>query len=64
MLPVLAPNTKERFDTEYTHVLGLAVPLPASLTLVADYQATVSRSNLNAFTFTRRVLSVILIWSY
>ena len=64
LLPVSAPNTKERFDTEYTHVLGLTVPLPHNLSLAADYQVSVNRSNLDAFRFHRKVVSVILTWTY
>ncbi len=64
LLPVLAPRTKARFDTEYTHILGASLPLPNHLTLAAEYQHTVSRSNLAVFTFNRNVFSLSLIWSY
>jgi hypothetical protein len=38
--------------------------LPGNLALAADYQATVARSNLDVFTFVRKVLSVVVIWRY
>lgn len=63
-VPVGAPRTKERYDKEWTHVLGFTLPLPNNLSLAADYQATMSRSNLDVFTFTRKVLNVFMTWSY
>ena len=64
LLPVLAPNSVRRFDTEYTHVVGLAVPLPYDLTLTLTYQASMARSNIDAFTYNRNVVSVILGWTH
>ncbi|MBI4607937.1 MAG: tetratricopeptide repeat protein [Candidatus Rokubacteria bacterium] len=64
LLPVASPNTKERFDTESTHMVGLTLPLPYDLTLAAEYQRIVSRSNLAVFSFDRNVVSLSLIWSY
>jgi len=63
-LPVGATQTKERLDKEWTHVVGFTLPLPNNLNFVADYQGTLARSNLDAFTFSRRVLSLYFVWSY
>lgn len=79
ILPVANPRIKKRSDDEFTHVVGFSLPLPYSLTvpdvergeprktglsLAVDYQAASNRSNLDAFTFNRKVLSVFLIWAY
>jgi tetratricopeptide (TPR) repeat protein len=64
VLPVLAPDTVRRDDREYNHIVGLAIPLPQSLTLLLEYQATVARSNLDVFTFDRNFVSLSLVWSY
>lgn len=63
-LPPDAPNTKERSDTEYTHVVALTVPLPWNFSLVTQYQLTDARSNLDLFTFKRNVVFLFLIWTY
>jgi len=71
ILPVTAPGTTERFDTEFTHVVGVSLPLPnpvplagSSLSLEANYQRTDARSNLDVFDFTRNFVSLSLVWAY
>lgn len=64
VLPSGAPNSKERYDTEYTHVLGFTYPLPYNFTLAVDYQRIDAHSNLDIFAFRRNVFSAILIWTY
>lgn len=73
ILPFVEPATRERSDTEYNHVLGFVLPLSnplaktvpdSRLSLAVDYQITVSRSNVNVFSFDRNVLSVFMTWSY
>lgn len=63
-LPVDAPNTRRRFDTEYTHVMRVTVPLPRDLGLVFHYQASRAHSNLELFSYSRNVLFVFLVWTY
>lgn len=62
LLPSNNPGTRERADTEQTHVFKVEQPLPHSLTLSAEYQRTVSRSNLPIFSFTRNFFALILSW--
>jgi tetratricopeptide (TPR) repeat protein len=64
LLPTSAPGTRERVDTEVTHVFRVEQPLPYDLTLAAEYQAIISRSNLPAFSFNRNVYSLTLSWQY
>jgi tetratricopeptide (TPR) repeat protein len=64
VLPVQAPNTVRRSDTEYTHVVGLTLPLPYNLALTANYQASRSHSNIAVFTYDRNVATLILSWTY
>lgn len=64
ILPLSAPATRERRDSELTHVVRVEQPLPGSLTLSAEYQAVISRSNLAVFSFNRNVYSLILSWQY
>jgi tetratricopeptide (TPR) repeat protein len=76
LLPVVAPGTRERVDHEVTHLVRLEQPLPwrglclpdagdrPCLTLSADYQAIISRSNLPVFSFNRNVYSLTLAWQY
>lgn len=63
-LPERAPNRVERADTEQTHVMRIEKPLPYSLTLSAEYQASISRSSVPVFSFNRNVYSLILSWQY
>jgi hypothetical protein len=64
VLPTDAPNTVRRKDTEVTHLVGLAWPLPYGLTFALDVQLAQDRSNLDVFTFTRNVVTGALIWTY
>ncbi len=64
VLPSVKPGSRERFDTEYTHVVGFTLPLPYSLTLDASFQRSDALSNVNVFRFHRDVVSAVLIWSY
>jgi tetratricopeptide (TPR) repeat protein len=63
-LPVDAPGTRERRDAELTHVVRVEKPLPYDLTLAAEYQTIISRSNLPVFSFNRTVYSLTLSWRY
>lgn len=63
--PILpAPGTRKRADTEMNHVVGLSLPLPRDLTLLAEFQATVNDSNIDVFAYNRNFFSLSLIWSY
>lgn len=76
ILPTGRANSFARYDTEYTHVARLTYPLtdnlpfltggkvPGTLSVSADFQASIARSNLDTFTFNRNVASLSLIWSY
>jgi len=64
LLPLMGPGTKERRDDELTHVVSVEQPLSGSLTLSAQYQATIARSNLPVFSFNRNVYSLTLSWQY
>lgn len=64
LLPAVAPGTRERADTEQTHVVRVEKPLPYNLALSAEYQGIVSRSNLPVFSFNRNVFSLTLSWQY
>jgi tetratricopeptide (TPR) repeat protein len=63
-LPSAAPGTRERKDTEQTHVFRVELPLPYRLTLSAEFLADRARSNLAAFSYDRYVGSLILSWLY
>lgn len=62
--PTTAPGTKRRQDEEITNTVRAEIPLPRSLTLSAEFQSTINKSNLAIFDYTRNVLSLILSWSY
>ena len=64
VLPVLAPGTRSRYDTEFTNVVRGELPLPYNLTLAAEYQRTDAQSNLAVFYYTRNVFTVLLSWTY
>ena len=64
LLPVINPATRERTDTEQVHIFRVEQPLPYRLTLSAEYQAVIARSNLPVFSFNRNVYSLILSWQY
>jgi len=63
-LPDRNRDTTERKDTEQTHSFKAELPLPLSLTLTGEYQISIARSNLPAFSFNRNVFSLIMSWSY
>ena len=63
-LPVDAPDTTRRFDTEYTHVARITVPLPNGFSFVLQYQGTRAHSNLDLFDYTRNVGSALVVWTY
>jgi hypothetical protein len=63
-LPVDAPGTRERSDTELNHTVWLTRALPKDLTLALVGQHTDSRSNLDPFEYQRNVVTLQLIWSY
>ena len=64
LLPVVNPASRERADTEQTHVVRIEQPLPRDLTLALEWQASVARSNLPVFSFNRNVYSLTLSWQY
>ena len=64
LLPVVNPASRERADTEQTHVFRVEQPLPQSLTLALEWQASIARSNLPVFSFNRNVYSLTLSWQY
>ena len=64
VLPAINPGTRERRDTEQTHVVRIEQPLPLDLTLAAEYQASIARSNLPVFSFNRNVVSLTLSWQF
>jgi hypothetical protein len=51
--PTLAPGTRERSDTEQTHVIRVEQSLGRGLTLAADYQIIDGSSNFPLFSFDR-----------
>jgi len=64
ILPAASPGSRERADTEQTHVFRIEQPLPRDLTLAAEWQASIVRSNLALFSFDRNVFSLTLSWQY
>src|SRR5574341_853711 len=64
ILPVVNPDSKRRQDTEQTHVFRIEQPLPQNLTLAAEWQTSVARSNLPIFSYNRDALSLTLSWQY
>jgi tetratricopeptide (TPR) repeat protein len=64
LLPSFDPDHRRRHDTEVTHAFRVAVPLPWSLTLSAEYLKIDNHSNLQVFDFSRNVTSLTLSWSY
>ena len=79
LLPVVNPGTREREDSEQNHVvrveqvlaanlgpasIGCASNAPCPLTLAAEYQRTVSDSNLAVYSYNRNVWSLTLSWQY
>jgi tetratricopeptide (TPR) repeat protein len=64
LLPTPRPGTRVRRDEEMTNIVRADVPLPYRFTLSAEFQATINRSNIAAFDYTRNVVSLILSWVY
>lgn len=64
IFPSYAPGSIKRRDTEHLHYLRVEKPLPHNLTLSLEYQATISKSNIEIFDFNRNVASLILTWTY
>lgn len=64
LLPAVNPNSKQRRDEEQTHIVRIEQPLPWNLTLAAEWQASIARSNLPVFSFERNVYSLTLSWQY
>ena len=62
--PTLAPGTRERSDTEQTHVIRVEQTLGLGLSLSADYQIISVDSNIPVFSFDRNVASLSLSWRY
>ncbi len=60
----MAPGSRKRKDDELTHVFRVEQPLPRNLTLAAEYQAIIARSNLPVFSFNRNVYSLTLAWQF
>ncbi|HEU5321718.1 MAG TPA: hypothetical protein VFX28_12995, partial [Methylomirabilota bacterium] len=64
LLPESRPRSRERHDRELTHVVRIEQPLPWSLTLIAEYQAIIARSNLPLYSFTRNLYTLNVSWQY
>ncbi len=64
LLPIVNPETKERVDNELTHTVRIEQPLPPRLTLAAEVQVIIARSNLPVFSFNRNVYSLTLAWQF
>jgi tetratricopeptide (TPR) repeat protein len=64
LFPVGAPGTVKRSDTEINHVLGLWLPLPHNLALLAELLLTNNDSSISVYSYSRHVLSISLVWTY
>ena len=64
VFPITAPGTVERFDTQYTNVLSLGMPLSHGLSLSLDWQYINQQSNIDVFAYKRNVVSLIMTWTY
>ncbi len=79
LLPITDPGTRERFDLEQNHdvridhrlarsfgpaSIGCSDAAPCPLTLSAEFQRTVNRSNLPVFSYDRNVYLLTLTWQY
>jgi hypothetical protein len=64
VFPITAPNTVERFDTQYTNVLSIGLPLSHGLALSLDWQYINQQSNIDVFAYKRNVVSLIMTWTY
>ena len=61
--PVDDPGSRERFDTELTHIVWLARPITRNLSLAATAQLIDARSNLDVFEFRRNVVTLEILWT-
>ncbi len=57
-------SARKRQDEEFTNIVRVEVPLPAGFTVSGEYQATINRSNVAVFDYTRNVVSLTVSWSY
>jgi TolA-binding protein len=64
IFPVTNPGTVKRFDTEYNFVFTATLPLPYSLSLSAVYQGDWNNSNIDVYTYTRNVGTLLMTWKY
>lgn len=64
VFPTTAPGTVQRFDTQYTNVVGIGLPLPHNLALNLDWQLIIQNSNIAVFAYNRNVVSLIMTWTY
>ena len=65
IFPPTAPNTVKQEVHEQTHVFRIEKPLPYRFVLAADFQATISRSNLPfIFEYNRYVSTLSLAWGF
>jgi tetratricopeptide (TPR) repeat protein len=64
VFPITAPGTVERFDTQYTNVLSLGLPLSHGMSLSLDWQYINQQSNIDVFAYKRNVVSLIMTWTY
>jgi len=64
LLPSNDPGHRRRRDEELTHVVRMEVPMRGNLTLAAEWLQTLSWSNLDAFEYTRNVVSLTVSWTY
>jgi tetratricopeptide (TPR) repeat protein len=69
LLPSIAPNTKERFDREYTHTVRVEVPLPwftreQAFFATAEYVGKAAESNLGGFEYHRNYGAIYFTWQY
>ena len=64
VFPITAPGTVERFDTQYTNVLSIGLPLRHGLSLSLDWQYINQQSNIDVFAYKRNVVSLIMTWTY
>jgi hypothetical protein len=64
VFPITAPDTVERFDTQYTNVLSIGLPLSHGLSLSLDWQYINQQSNIDVFAYKRNVVSLIMTWTY
>ncbi len=65
VFPQTAPNTVRQEVREQNHIFRIELPLPHNFTLAADFQATLSRSNLpEIFNYNRTISTLSLAWGF